>query len=75
MNSYSEDLNRLGHPNYMILDNKYVIVKSTINIGRQAYYILLDGRRKHASQLKKLSESDLLALNRDKLLKNILNER
>jgi hypothetical protein len=75
---YWEDLNKHGLPNYLYLEDELVIVASIEKRKRkngakvdQIYYILIDGRVKHASFFKKI---DIKIIKRDYLLNSILND-
>jgi len=71
-------LNKQGLPNYLYLQDELVIVDSIEKRKRkngakvnQIYYILSDGRVKHASLFKKI---DIKIIKRDYLLDSILND-
>jgi hypothetical protein len=75
---YWEELEKHGLPNYLYLQDELVIVNSVERRKRkngarvdQVYYILSDGRVKHASFFKKI---DIKTMKRDYLLNIILNE-
>jgi hypothetical protein len=71
-------LNKHGLPNYLYLEDELVIIASIEKRKRkngakvdQIYYILSDGRVKHASFFKKI---DIKIIKRDYLLNSILND-
>ena len=70
-------MNKNGLPNYLYLGDELVIVTSIEKRKRkngakvdQVYYILKDGRLKHATFFKKV---DLKVIKRDYLLNSILD--
>ena len=76
---YWEQLNKQGLPNYLYLGDELVIVDSIEKRKRkngakvdQIYYILSDGRVKHASFFKKID--NIKIIKRDYLLNSILND-
>jgi hypothetical protein len=71
-------LNKHGLPNYLYLGDELVIVSSIEKRKRkngakvdQVYYVLEDGRTKHATFFKKI---DIKIIKRDYLLNSILND-
>jgi len=75
---YWEELKKHELPNYLYLQDELVIVNSVEKRKRkngarvdQVYYILSDGRVKHASFFKKIN---IKIIKRDYLLNSILND-
>jgi hypothetical protein len=79
--AYFDDLKRLGLPNYVFLNDRLFIVKYMIwkstgrGINKQRFYVLTDGRIKHPDQVKRLDNKQILSLQRDLILKEILNDK
>lgn len=71
-NSYLLELEKLGLPYVITFEGKIYTVESIQYKRRQAFYLLEDGTYKHASLIKKLSQSEMKTLSRDIKIKKIL---